>query len=315
MPTDTDSQSARYAPQVLKVPVVQQADVIDPTPELQLVVHPNGSDMLAVVQEAGDRWKMVEVPGRRRARREHTMSSLDSFVRLMRRLGTPWMTDIAVHSACDRLHVYARLNAYEVHSDEIRAELLPHPKVFPWLKAIQSGEQLTVLGLHELVRESLDVIEDEVGQVILGKLARMSTVNTDAIEIGIAENGLVELAGANRQTNVSEKLPARFWLRAPLYMGAGDYVSESRIEVFLAAGKVGGTLTFTPRAKLALVIFQAEAEAVTKLGKALEGFEVGAGLLGYEAAPVDLRPMRDSVPAADQGSAMTRVVPDEDGGL
>lgn len=271
---------------VLQVPVVQQPAKIDPTPLLQLVDHPNGHSMLAVVQEAENKWRVVDVPGRETRCREHLFADLKSFVRFVARHATPRIADIGIHSAAGCLVVDAVFDPRDPHADRAAARLAPHPKLQPWLDAFARKEPLSIFELHELVRESLEMIDQGVGEVILTKLARMTTADKDTIDVKIAENGLVELAGVSRQTDVNEKLPARFVLYAEPYLGAAGFVHEARIEVFLAASKGPAGLLFKPKARLELVYFEATMKAVRQLREALPDFEVGAANLRYERVPL-----------------------------
>lgn len=299
---------------LVTVPVVGGEAPPAPTPKLQPVAHPNGSDVVVVIQTGAERWETVTLQGRRRARRKHTFGELASFVRWIKRHADPDQTEIGATASDASLSVVAALTPRTVDGDAVVAKLRLHPKVEPWIRAF-AGEGLGLSQLHELVRNSLDVIEGDEGELILGKLARFRAVDNESIEIGIGENGMIELAAATRATTIPERLPTRLWLLVPLWLGGGDYLPESRIEVFLGAEKIPGGIIFKPTARLDLVTFEALQRVAAKLAKDLEGFEVGIAELEHEIVPaVGLAP-RWGWATSEPGSVQALVTYDADANM
>lgn len=257
---------------------------------IQLVNHPKGNGSIGLVR---DGYTVHLLPGAEKAARRHLFDDLPSFAEWLRKHADPKRTEILF--ARDG-RVVAALAPDRVHTDLVACKLEVHPRLARWLKLFKLGG----IAQRDLHRHIVGALEDfpelrgedgtvlgSSGSHLAGQLLKIEVVKNGNLTVQLDELGFTRLVSSSSETSVTAKLPGRFPIRVPWFLGAKE-TDEYAVEVLLAVNAGERCVAFELAAPaLDVVQHQALADAVDFLRSELgEEWLVGLGTLTTVTVPL-----------------------------
>lgn len=269
----------------------------DASPAITAVPRPDGQGIVALVREG---YKVQTLEGQRVNARVHAFEEIGSLADWLKRHATKESVEILVGEQC----VVAALTPRDVNGDRVTCPLHPHPRWARWhaLLAQPIGQRQ----LHRFVLSSLEdfevvpvpgeVVGISTGETLASQLAKFEALKTSEVKVELDERGFVRFAGMSEKTEVSGKLPPRFKVRVPLFLGVervkdgqpaseAVYELEIHLRVIVEQGRPPAFELSCPN--LEVVVRGARLDAVAWLRHLLgDGFLVGLGDLKLTSVPV-----------------------------
>jgi hypothetical protein len=269
----------------------------DASPPTTLVGRPDGQGVIALVR---DGYQVKTLEGQRVNARVHVFEEVASLADWLKRHADPKVVEVLVGEQ----RVVAALTPRDIHGDQVVCPLHLHPRWARWQKLLDQpvGQRL----LHRFVLSSLEDFEVlpvegsavgiSAGETLASQLAKFEALKTSEVKVELDERGFVRFAGMSEKTEVSGKLPPRFKVRVPLFLGveqlvdgkpAGEafYELEIHLRVIVETGRPPAFELSCPN--LEVVVRGARIDAVAWLRHLLgEGFLVGLGDLKLNSVPV-----------------------------
>jgi hypothetical protein len=261
----------------------------EPSADLQLVEHPKGHADLALVREG---YAVQTFPGPEKLARRHTFDDLPSFAEWLKKHAKPASTEILFGRDGT---VVAALNPSLVTGDIVSCRLQFHPRQARWANLLP-----TAIGQRDLHRHIVGALEDfpeartqtgedlgSSGQHLAAQLLRIEVIKGGNLTTQLDELGVTRISGKHEETQVTAKLPPRFSVRFPWFLGARP-LAEYSLELLLSVNASDKGVTFKLDAPAYKVVeLQALVDAVVYLRELLgEEWLVGLGRLQTEAVPL-----------------------------
>lgn len=253
----------------------------DPSAQIQPLPHPSGKGALVAIR---DGYVVTAVPGRDQVLRNHVFDDLVGLAEWLQRHAAPETTEILVdqHGV-----VRALLSARSVPAgDVVECRLQPHPRLARWLAVF--GKGLTQRQIHRLVVGALEDFPratgtdgtdlGSAGSALAAQFQRIEVVKGGTLDVRLDELGNTRFAGATDSKEIQAKLPPRFSISVPWFIGADPDAAYS-LDVHLSAQADDRSVTFGLDApSLDVVRHRAVLDAVNFLREQLgDGWLVGLG--------------------------------------
>lgn len=261
----------------------------DPSAQIQALPHPSGKGVLVALREG---YTVTTHPGRDQVLRQHVFDDLVGLAEWLQRHADPQAAEILVdqHGV-----VRALLAARAVPAgDVVECRLQPHPRLARWLAVL--GKPLTQRQIHRLIVGALEDFPraqasdgtdlGSAGSALAGQFQRIEVVKGGTIDVRLDELGNTRFAGATDSKEIQAKLPPRFSISVPWFIGA-DPEAAYDLEIHLSASADERAVTFSLDVpSLDVVRHRAVLEAVGFLRDLLgDGWLVGLGTPKLATAP------------------------------
>lgn len=261
----------------------------DPSAQIQALPHPSGKGVLVALREG---YTVSTHAGPERVLRQHVFDDLAGFADWLQRHADPAATEILVdqHGV-----VRALLDSRAVPAgDVVECRLQPHPRLARWLVVL--GKMLAQKQIHRLIVGALEDFPraqagdgtdlGSAGSILAGQFQRIEVVKGGSLAVHLDELGNTRFAGASDSKEIQAKLPPRFTISVPWFIGA-DPEAAYDLEVHLSATADERSVTFgLDVPSLDVVRHKAVLEAVDHLRALLgDGWLVGLGCPKLASVP------------------------------
>jgi hypothetical protein len=284
----------------------------DASPSVVTVPDPNGKGHTALIR---DGYKVVQLAGRTKAKREHTFADAESFAAWLLRHADPQKTDILV----DENQAVAMLDPRDEHADEVVMPIALHPRFARW--AAIFGQKVSQKALYKFLVASFEDFPGapvegtnerfSFGEKLAADLLRFEAVRNSEVQIILDERGFTQFSAATDKVQVKGSIPPKFSIRVPMLTGALDpatseefvYEVEILLEVVPPEANTKGPPAFILTCpKLQLVLTKARADLVVWLRHLLaeKPFLVGLGKAQTQSVPdIEPKPVLAAIPQVD----------------
>lgn len=214
----------------------------EPTPRIEWEPAPDGDGSVGVVKVSRDTWEVVRQSGPREYAARHRMSDLGSFAAWLR----AWHegeSAATVFAALPRnpqgaATLSATVNPRDPGGDRIAADLAFDPTFEAWAQAcgaLDGDRSKGWMGQRDFftfVREFGDaIVGTRAREGLLAALSALRIVGSSSLEVGLAENGRVKVAGARNGIEITQELPAELQIETSIYLD--DTLARFEIRIVL----------------------------------------------------------------------------------
>lgn len=259
-----------------------------PSAPVVVTPNPNGKGALVLVRQG---YVLGEKPGVDVHQRVHRFDDLGGYAAWLKKHAKPEPTEILFQTDG---RVSAALAPADRYGDIVTAQLKRHPRLERWLRLV--GKHLDQRTLHRHIVSSLDDFPrarttdghdlGSAGEHLAAGVAKLAVKKDGHVEVTLDDLGYTRFVAGDKNTELTGKLPPKFTIRVPWFLGADPYGTYD-IDVHLAVDPDDGGITFELEVpNLAVVEHAALLDAVEFLrGELGEEWLVGLGALGVVAVP------------------------------
>lgn len=262
------------------------------TSKVELTRDPRGNGSLALIRQG---YTLQKFDGPLSGRRLHNFDDVRSLAGWLHKHADAKRTEIAVGG--EGAVVTAQLDPRDARGDVVscRPPTPHHPRLARWLDLF--GQPY--VSQRDLHRHIVACLEDflpatgpngeelgSFGTSLAQQLLRVQLTKGAAVTVELDELGYTRVAGSNRETAISAKLPPRFTVRVPFFLhGPPDAAYD--LEVHLSVIEVNAGVAFALDCPgLAVVRHQAVIDVATFLQELLgDAWLVGLGTLNSKPEP------------------------------
>lgn len=256
-----------------------------PSVKADLTPGPDGKSSFAVLRTG---YEVHPLPGREEHQRVHAFDDLGGFAEWLQKHAESVPTEILFDSAGK---VTAGLTPQDRYGDLVTCQLKVHPRLQRWLGL--QGKALDQRQFHRHIVSSLDdfppakstdgIALGSSGGPLAAAVQKIAVKRDGKLEVQVDDLGFVTFSGGDQKTAIMGKLPPRFTIRVPWFIGADPSASYD-LEVHIAVDPDAVTFTLEiPNAEV--VKHAALLDAATYLRDQLgQDWLVGLGAL--KVAPI-----------------------------
>ena len=266
------------------------------SPPIEQIRSSDGKFVHWLVREG---YKIETKNGPRKKQRGHVFEDVASLASWLNKWGDPKLVEVLVAAT----QIEASLDPKDPHGDLVTCGMLLHPRARRWYNAMKKGA-IAQSDLHRLCMTSLDDFErakdqsgadlGSYGSILAGEIQKLSVAHEGSVEVRLDSTGVVRFAGSSDDVKVNGKLPPKFRVRVPWFLGVqsvdGKEIGEECeywVEIFLRLHTPRDSAPYfeIDAPGLDLVVRQATLDASEYLDALLDdGFLVGLG--SYHAPEV-----------------------------
>lgn len=198
------------------------------SPAVKFVPTPDRRNAAALVRHG---YEVRGFDGPKINRRTHQIEDAGSLAAWLQKHADAATTEILVSDD----QIVAALRPADINSDIVKVPLAPHPRWKRWAALL--GEEPKI-GQRKLHRHVLACAQDfppqpiegggatSAGEALAMQLAKFNAVRSQECTCEVDELGYVRFAAAAEKTQITGRLPPKFKIRVPLFLG----VEKSGVE-------------------------------------------------------------------------------------